>query len=59
MRHIFEKYYQNDTKSLAKGNGIGLSIVKRVVDLHGGRIEVSSSVGEGSTFCVDLPAGNM
>lgn len=55
INHIFEKYYQNDTKSLAKGNGIGLSIVERVVDLHHGRIEVTSTPGEGSTFRVHLP----
>lgn len=55
MRHIFEKYYQNDTKSLAKGNGIGLSIVKRAVELHHGWIDVTSIPGEGSTFKVYLP----
>lgn len=55
ISHIFEKYYQNDTKSLAKGNGIGLSIVKRVVELHRGRIDVDSIPGEGTTFRVRLP----
>lgn len=44
--HIFEKYYQNDTKSRAKGNGIGISIAKRVIDLHRGKISVDSVPGD-------------
>ncbi len=55
IRHIFEKYYQNDTKNLEKGSGIGLSIVKRVVELCRGEIRVSSVPGRGSTFTVHLP----
>lgn len=53
---IFEKYYQNDTKSLTKGSGIGLSIVKRIIDLCEGTISVSSWPGTGTTFTVTLPA---
>ena len=53
--HIFEKYYQNDTVSLTKGSGIGLAIVKRIVELCGGTISVSSRPGKGSAFTVCLP----
>ena len=52
---IFDKYYQNDDVSVARGNGIGLAIVKRVVDLCKGRIDVASMPGHGSTFTVTLP----
>ena len=52
---IFNKFYQGDTSHAARGNGIGLSIVKRIVDLHGGTVTVNS--GDGKTvFAVTLPA---
>ena len=54
ISHIFEKYYQNDTASIVKGNGIGLSIVKRIVELCEGSIEVESVPGKGSVFSVVL-----
>ena len=52
---IFEKFYQADTSHKAQGNGLGLSLVKRIVELSDGVIEVSSKPGEGSTFRVILP----
>ncbi len=52
---IFDKYYQNDTSSVAKGSGIGLSIVKRIVTLCGGTIKVESAINEGATFIINLP----
>ena len=55
MAHIFDKYYQNDSSSVAKGSGIGLAIVKRIVTLCGGNIQVASKINEGSTFTVNLP----
>ena len=55
VSHIFEKYYQNDPVSLTKGSGIGLAIVKRIVDLCGGEITVSSWLGTGSKFTIILP----
>ncbi len=55
LTHIFEKYYQNDNLNAVRGNGIGLSIVKRIVTLCGGQIFVSSVRNGGSTFTVVLP----
>ncbi|MDF2654702.1 MAG: two-component sensor histidine kinase [Bacillota bacterium] len=53
--HIFEKYYQHDTISAVRGNGIGLSIVSRIISLCGGEICVESKPQEGSTFIITLP----
>lgn len=53
--HIFEKYYQGSTGRTKGGNGIGLSIVHRIVTLCGGHVEVTSSPGAGSSFKVFLP----
>jgi signal transduction histidine kinase len=55
QRHIFDKFYQGDASHTVSGNGLGLSIARRVVALHGGDIRCKSEEGAGTEFSVELP----
>jgi signal transduction histidine kinase len=58
LTHIFDEFFQlrNPERDRAKGSGLGLTICRRLVDAMGGKIEVRSIVGQGTTFTVTLPA---
>ena len=55
LEKIFDKFYQEDASHNSEGNGLGLAIVSKIIELHKGSIEVKSKVGEGTSFIVTLP----
>lgn len=55
MSHVFEQFYRGDTEKRYEGSGLGLSLVQRIVQLHGGTVLVESVQGSGSIFMVTLP----
>ncbi len=56
LPHIFERFFQGKKKSEGKGWGLGLPIVKEIVETHGGRIRIESSENQGTVVIVTLPA---
>ena len=55
LPHIFERFYQADPSHRGEGSGLGLSLVERIMSLHGGRVEVQSKLGEGTRFTLIFP----
>lgn len=53
--HIFDRFYQGDSSHTTEGNGLGLTVVNKIVKLHQGKLEVHSDEGFGSSFSVMLP----
>ena len=58
---VFDKFYQLSKASAvkSKGSGLGLSITKKLIEMHGGKIWVESEEGKGSEFCFTLPTGSL
>ncbi len=59
LPHVFERFYKADKSRTrtTEGSGLGLSIARTIVEMHGGEIVVESELGQGATFVVSLPQG--
>jgi signal transduction histidine kinase len=58
LPHIFDKFYRitdNENVKEVTGSGLGLSLVREIVEIHGGKIGVESIIGKGSTFSINIP----
>jgi signal transduction histidine kinase len=55
MKQIFEPFFRASNSEEFKGTGLGMTIVKQCVTVHGGEISLSSEVGKGTTVIVKLP----
>lgn len=56
LERIFESFYRSKMTSSVRGHGIGLSLARKIIDIHHGRISVTSKAGEGTTITLSLPA---
>ncbi|MBS7577598.1 MULTISPECIES: HAMP domain-containing sensor histidine kinase [unclassified Enterococcus] len=56
--HVFDKFYQGDTSRSTEGNGLGLALVKRIIEIVGGSIKIDSILNQGTTFHIILPKTN-
>jgi len=56
-KRVFDRFFRIKKSNLDGGSGLGLSIVKRIIEGHGGRIWVESEEGKGATFCFTIPKG--
>jgi len=59
IKHVFDKFYQGDKSHSGQGNGLGLSLVKRIVELCNGRIDISSEPGTGTEIITYLPLSKL
>lgn len=55
VERIFERFYRADKNSTIYGAGLGMTLVKEIIDMHGGRVEVESELGKGTEVCLYLP----
>jgi len=59
VSRIWDRLFRGDTSRTERGLGLGLSLVKAIVETHGGAVRVDSEIGKGSTFTVALPASEL
>ncbi len=55
LPHVFEPFYRGRSVGQIHGSGLGLSLVKQIVESHGGRVSVTTASGQGSIFTIHLP----